>query len=145
MVVRAKIRLRTLKGEKGRTIEGAALLNAGYESKDPEVIIPKKLAEKLGLWPLLPDGTAIETYKLAANKEVQAHYIKNCLESQVVTEDTVSSIVKTAAVIMEEEREILLSDASISAYQIVLEDAKAGIWRFKNEEKLRESEKTEYW
>lgn len=145
MVVRVKIRLRTLKGEKGRTLEGIALLNAGYESKDPEVIIPKKLAEKLGLWPLLPEGTEVETYKLAANKEVQTHYIKNCLESQVVTEDTTSSHVKTAAVIIEEEREILLSDASISAHQIVLEDAKTGIWRFKNVEKLRESEKPEYW
>jgi len=48
--------------------------------------------------------------------------------------------VRVSVVIMEGEKEVLLSDKSISALQIVLEDIGKGIWRFKKEEKLRKSE-----
>nr|MDO8082812.1 hypothetical protein [Candidatus Freyarchaeota archaeon] len=145
MVVRVRVRLKALKGDKGKTIEGVAVLNAGYESEHPEVIIPTKLAEKLGLWPRLPEGTEVETYEIAGGTKARVYYIDKCLESEVITEDKASNPIKTIAVIMEGQDEILLSDGSISAHQIVLEDAKAGIWKFKGEEKLRRSEPPEYW
>ena len=145
MVVRVKVRLRPLKGNAGEAIESVAVLNSGYESVEEEVIIPVKVAERLGLWPRLPEGTEIEEYEVAGGIKVRTYFIKDCLEIQVVTEDKVSEPVKTAAVIMEGQDEILLSDASISAHRIVIEDAKQGLWKFRGEYKLRKSEKPQYW
>ncbi|MEX2705962.1 MAG: hypothetical protein Q6352_011955 [Candidatus Freyrarchaeum guaymaensis] len=145
MVVRVRIRLRALKGSKGETVEGAGVLNAGYESERPEVIIPVRLAERLGLWPQLPEGTKVETYEVAGGTMVRVYFIGECFESEVVTEDGASSPVRTTGVIMEGQNEILLSDSLISAHRIVLEDAKSGLWRFRDEEKLRRSEPPQYW
>ena len=121
MVVRVRVELKALKGKRGEAIEGVAVLNAGYESEEPEATIPVKLAERLGLWPRLPEGTEVEAYEVAGGIKVRTYFIENCLEVQVVTEDTVSSPIKTVAVIMEGQNEILLSDAAISAHQIILD------------------------
>jgi hypothetical protein len=145
MVVRVKIRLKTLKGKKGKTMDVVALLNAGFESDEPEMVIPVGVAERLGLWPRLPEDTEIESYEVAGSRKVRTYYIEDCLESQVITEDTSSNLIKIPAVIMEDEPEILASDKLIRSYQIVLEDAGSGIWRFRNEKKLRGSESPEYW
>jgi hypothetical protein len=32
----------------------------------PEILLPVSVAEKLGIYPRLPDGTVVETYKTAA-------------------------------------------------------------------------------
>lgn len=145
LVVRVKVRLKALKGKEGEVIESVAVANAGYESEVPEIIIPVKVAERLGLWPRVPEGTEVEAHEVAGGIRVRTYLIEDCLETQVVTKETSSSPVKTVAVIMEGQNEILLSDASISAHQIVLEDPKKGIWRFKKEKKLRKSERPEYW
>jgi hypothetical protein len=67
------------------------------------------------------------------------------MEIQVITPDTISKPVKATVTIIDGEREVLLSDAAISALQIVIEDPKVGIWSFKNEKKSRISEKPQYW
>jgi len=139
------VRLKALKGRVGEVLESVAVLNAGYESEGAEAIIPVRVAERLGLWPSLPEGARVETYEVAGGIKVRIYFIEDCLEVQVVTEDRASDPVKTAAVIMEGQNEILLSDASISLHRIVLEDSKEGTWRFRGEEKLRKSEKPQYW
>jgi len=145
MVVRVKVRLRPLKGTVGETVEGVAVLNAGYESEGEEIVIPVKVAERLGLWPKLPEGTEVEACEVAGGIKVRTYFIRDCLEVQVIAEDKSSKPIRTAAVIMEGQKEMLLSDASISSHQIIIEDAKRGIWRFRGEEKLRKSEKPQYW
>ena len=65
MVVRVKIRLKALKGKKGKMVDTIALLNAGFESEEPEIVIPIRVAERLGLWPKLPEDTEIESYEVA--------------------------------------------------------------------------------
>lgn len=145
MVVRVKVKLKALKGKGGEAVEGVAVLNAGYESVGPEVAVPARLAERLGLWPKLPEGAEVGAYEAAGGVRVRAYYIGDCLEVQVVTDDVASSPVRSAAAVIEGQDEILLSDASISAHRIVLEDVKEGIWRFKGERKLRRSESPQYW
>lgn len=142
MVVRVRVRLKALKGEKGKTIEDIALLNAGYESKNPEMVIPVNIAEKLGLWPKLPEGTEVEDYEVAGGTKIRIHYIEDCLETQVITEDKDSEPVKVPAVILEGEKEILASDKWISAQKIVLDDVGKGIWKFRGEEKRRSEKST---
>ncbi|MEM1690661.1 MAG: hypothetical protein QXF05_03780 [Thermofilaceae archaeon] len=120
-----------------------AVANAGYESEGPEVVIPVRVAERLGLWPKLPEGMEVQAYEVAGGLKVRSYVIEDCLEVQVVAGDAASDPVR--AVVMEGESEILLSDASISAHRIVIEDPKRGLWRFRGEEKLRRSESPEYW
>lgn len=145
MVVRVRVKLKALKGKVGETIESVALLNAGYESKEPEIIIPIGVAERLGFWPRLPEGTEVESYEVAGKIKVRTYSIEGGLEVQIITKDKASNPIKTRTIIMEGQDEILLSDSSISIHQIIIEDAKLGIWRFKKEKKLRKSERPQYW
>lgn len=145
VVVRTGIRLKILREGEEKTTDTVALLNAGFESEEPEVIIPEKLAVKLGLWPQLPDGTEIEAYEVAGGGKVRTYRVSDCLETRVITEETTSSPVKGTAVIMEGEREVVLSDKAISAHQMILEDTGEGSWRFRGESELRESENPEFW
>jgi hypothetical protein len=145
VVVRVRVRLKALKGKKGETVETVALINAGFESEEPEIIIPVKLAEKLGLWPRPPEGTEIAAYEVAGGGKVRTYRIGDCLESQVIAEGVTSDPVKTAAAVMEGEREVVLSDKAISAHRIVLEEVGAGIWKFRGEAETKRSENPEFW
>ena len=145
MVVRTRVKIKALKGKEGKTVETVALINAGFESEEPEIIVPVRLAEELGLWPQLPQGTEIETYEVAGGGKVRTYRIEGALETQVITEGAASDPVKTTAAIVEGEREVILSDKAISAHQMVLEEVGAGIWRFRGEAKTRQSEKPEFW
>jgi hypothetical protein len=50
--VRVRVKIKSLRGFKaGETVETSSLLNTGYIGASPEIIIPVKLAENLGLWP----------------------------------------------------------------------------------------------
>jgi len=44
-----RVRLRIRRGK--REIESSALVNTGFEAEDPEILLPAKLAEELGLYP----------------------------------------------------------------------------------------------
>ncbi|RLI41555.1 hypothetical protein DRO59_06635 [Candidatus Bathyarchaeota archaeon] len=59
MGVRVRIRIKSSKEE----IETPALVNTGFETEQPEILLPVKLAEKLGLYP--PDhGSMLEEYSV---------------------------------------------------------------------------------
>ena len=73
------------------------------------------------------------------------HYLADAIEIQSITEDKISKPIKCALVISELEREVLLSDTAISKLEIVIEDAGKGLWRFKNEAKIRTSVELQYW
>ena len=47
MGVRVRIRIKSSRGE----AETPALVNTGFETEEPEILLPVKLAEKLGLYP----------------------------------------------------------------------------------------------
>ena len=70
---------------------------------------------------LFSEETEVEGYEIAGSMKVRTYYINDCLE--VIVENKISGT-KAAAAIMEGEREILLSDKTISAFQIVLEDGR---------------------
>ena len=144
MVVRVRVRIKPLKAPKG-PVETVGIANAGFSSVVPEAFVPLRLAEKMGLWPALPEGTSVGTYGVAAGKEVQAHRIREAVEVQVLTKEKTSDPVKTTVAIVEGEREFILSDKALDELGIELLRPGAGIWRFRGEEKLRKSEKPKYW
>jgi hypothetical protein len=139
MVVRVKVKIKPLKSSRA-PISTVGIANAGFSSSRPEILVPKKLAEKIGVWPSLPEGTVVDTYGVAGGGEVRAYRIPNCAE--------LSAGNKTAEVtvaIVEGESELILSDKTLDALEIELLRPGVGLWRFRGEKKIRKSQKPKYW
>lgn len=145
MVVRVKVRIRPLKGTWVKELETVAEANSAFESKGPEVIVPTRLAEKLGFWPTLPEGAEVGVYGVAGGGEVKAYRIKGALDIRALAHAKISNPVRASVAVMEGERKVILSDKSIDKLGIELIMPGAGIWKFRGEEKLRKSEKPKYW
>jgi len=145
MAVRVKLKIRTRKGEVGRESISSGLVNSGFESDVPEIILPLALASNLGLYPKLPAGTSIEKYEVAGGGRLDSYSVKDGVEVQVLTDDKVSNPVVTTCIIMAGEKEVLIGDKLISKFAIVIEDAGEGIWHFRGESNRRKSEPPQYW
>lgn len=147
MVVRVRVRLDPLKGRcAGSTYEVTCVANAGYETRGPEMVMPARFAEVVGLLPGLPEGTRSKTYRTTAGP-IRVHFVEGSVEVMVVAKDRVSEAVRCGVAISELEDEVLLSDKLISALGVVIEDAGEGLWRFRGEpiDRLRESPPPELW
>ena len=138
MVVRVRLELRS---KKGKTVRTSALLNAGYEVEEPEVTIPERIAEGLGLFPELPKGSKIVDYLTVGRRSLRGYLIPKALEVRVLTRDRVAGPVIPNVAIIPEEDEVILSDKLMDALEIVIERAGEGLWRFGDEKGIRKSEK----
>jgi len=146
MPVRVGIRLRTLKGLKAnRTVETATLLNTGYTGSSPEIILPVKLAEEIGLWP--PPIDAIESTYDTAGGPARFHMIREAITLQIIGDDVASKELTTDVAISPTEREILLSDVVIGELEVVILNAHKGHWRFgfDPQNSVRYSKRPELW
>ena len=66
MAVRVRLRIKAVKGVRaGKAVETTALVNTGFETDSPELLVPLRLSEALGFWPELPEGTKVEVYETA--------------------------------------------------------------------------------
>lgn len=61
MGVRVRVRIESPRG----SIETSALVNTGFETPNPQILLPVKAAEKLELWPILPKEATPEIYDTA--------------------------------------------------------------------------------
>jgi hypothetical protein len=141
-VVRVKIKISPLKT--GASLEVNSLLNTGFGTEAPEILVPLRLAEMLNFYPELPNGAIVKTYETPGGM-TKMYYAPDAVEIQAITEDKASEPVKCALVISELEREVLLSDTAISGLEIVIESPGRGLWRFKDEAKVRDSVEPQYW
>ncbi len=141
MVVRIRLKIR--RGD--RVVETSALANSGYETETPQILVPKPLAEILGLWP--PPSNTIESIFETAGGPLHVWIIPRACNVKVITEDVESSEVVMDIVISVIADEVLLSDKAISELQIALEDVGRGLWRFRWEPKemVRKSEPPKIW
>jgi predicted aspartyl protease len=130
MGVRVKVRVRY----QGASSDLVALVNTGYETDIPEILVPMSAAEKLGLLPRLPEGTIIETYKTASGL-MRVYRVGGACVSLLI------GGVETYIVISEYTDESLISDQLASEFGIVIEDPAKGLWRLKGESLIRGSEK----
>lgn len=139
MAVRVRLQLR----RKGRgTVEAVALLNGGFETAEPFLLLPKALALKL--FPDFPAGASgvrgetvggmAALFLLSESVEVRARGGRG--------QGTIRSC---RLLVSDIEREVLVSDSAIDALGISIESFGAGTWRFKGEKKLRSSEQPQYW
>ncbi|MEM2282961.1 MAG: hypothetical protein QXH26_05445 [Candidatus Hadarchaeales archaeon] len=135
-----RVRVRVEAGE--RKVETSALVNSGFESEVPLIILPLRVAEALGF---SPKGLEEESYLGAGGVAVILYSIPKKLRLSVVTEDRTVGPVKTRACISLGEKEVILSDAASSELGISIEDLKRGVWRFADENKRRASARKEEW
>ena len=143
MVVRVKLAVRNR--ETGASLELAALVNSGFETETPQLLLPVAAARELGLWPPGP-GASRATYDTAGGP-VGVWIYPRALVIRVVAEDVEAPEVIADAVVSTVEREVLISDKLTSALQIAIEDAGEGLWRFRFEglDRLRRSVGPQFW
>ncbi len=122
-----------------KSVETSALLNSGFESEANEIVLPTRLAEKLGLWPSLPEKAEIKEYETAGGGKVKVIRVPNI---KVFVGEKESDAYR---IIIEEEREVIMNDKLISSLGIVIEDAGKGLWKFRGENKIRKSSPKKIW
>ena len=76
MAVRVKLRIRSRLS--GRAVETSALVNMGFETEAPQLLIPLPLARQLGLYPPPPDAPLVEFG--TAGGPVRNYVIRDALE-----------------------------------------------------------------
>jgi len=129
--VRVKVRVKY----SGKSVDLIALVSTGYETDIPEILIPVDIAEKLGLWPKLPDNTLVETYRTASGL-MRVYRVEGANVSLLIDDVEVRST-ETYVVISEHTDEALISDQLTSKLDIVIEDPAKGLWRLReNRSKL---------
>ena len=137
LAVRVRIRLK----KQNFSQEIVALVNSGYEAETPQLLIPVNLAKTLNLWP--PPPEAIETVFNTAGGPLKVWVVPKAVEGSVIAEDSTSKEVKIDIVISPLADEPLISDMLTGAFEIAIEDAGKGLWRFRweSKEKVRETVK----
>ncbi|MHA1709905.1 MAG: hypothetical protein ACTSXJ_08830 [Candidatus Baldrarchaeia archaeon] len=105
VAVRVKIRIKSKRT--GRTVETAALVNSGFKTDTAQLLIPLRLAERLGLWP--PSLEVRRDEYGTSGGDVTLYVIPNELIVSVVAENRESDEVMCDAVISHIEREIPLT------------------------------------
>ncbi len=134
MGVRVRLRI----GFGGSSVLVVALVNTGFEGDVPEVLIPVNVAERLGVWPRLPDGTVVETYRSASGL-MKVYRFSGGVVELLDGEKVLSSCSGVYIVVSEVTDEVLMNDQLISRLGIVIEDPAAGLWRIKGEDRVRSS------
>ena len=132
-----RVRVRVKYGSS--SLDLVALVNTGYEADVPELLIPVSVAERLGLWPKLPEDTIVETYKTASGL-MRVYRVRGARASLLVG-GAEKGGVETYLVISEHADEALISDQLTSEFGIVIEDPAKGLWRLKGESLVRSSER----
>lgn len=142
MAVRVRLKIDLV----DRIFETPALVNTGFETPKPQLILPLKAAEKLNLWPNLPSETKVEIYDTAGGP-TRVYVIPDVAQTTIRTEDRESKRVLSDVVISHTEIEVLIGDKLAGELGIAIEDPGKGIWRFRDEPlgKGRSSEAFKYW
>lgn len=140
MAVRIKLRVRSLRS--GKEVVSSALVNSGFEAETPQLLIPRRLALDLGLWPPPEDAYLIEVG--TAGGPVRNYLIPRAAEVFAETTDRSVGSVQCDVMISNLEYEVLISDRLGGELGIVILDLR-GKWRFSDENVVRESEPPQYW
>ena len=139
LVVRVRIRI---KSRFGGEVVTSALVNSGFEAETPQLLIPRTLAARLGMWPPPLEAQLIEVG--TAGGPVRNYFIPRAAEVYVETEDRRVGPVECDIMISLLEHEVLISDVLGDELSIVILSLR-GKWRFSDEEKIRLTEPPQYW
>ena len=106
MAVRVRIKVEVI--NTGKEVETNALVNTGFETEKPQLLIPLKMAEELGLWPS-PHGTPMIEMETAGGP-VKNYLISNAIQVYLITKDRIVGPVVCDAVLSHIEEEVLINE-----------------------------------
>ncbi len=143
MAVRVRLRIRSRSN--GKELKTNALVNSGFETLKPQLLIPAKTAEILGLWPRIPKEYIVKDY-MTAGGPTRMYVLVDEVEVYVDVEYSTNPVISDL-VISTIEDEVLVSDKLAGKLGIIVYDFAEGIWRLKtdSEEVRRVSEEREVW
>jgi hypothetical protein len=137
MVVRITMRLESTSGAK---LTISAITSTALESEIPELIIPEYVAEKLGLYPELPEETEIGDFEdIGGAIKAKGYRIKGLVKAWVETEDRDVGPRDIVVTVVPGEEEALLSDRLIDEFELEILKPGEGLWRFRGETVTRKS------
>jgi len=129
--VAIRLRLRLVRG--GSSVEVTALVNSGYETLEPEVLVPPDVARGLSLYPQLPQGAMVREYRLADGSSSKLIKAPRAALIYAVEEDRTVGPVESSLAIAERAEEPLISDKLAGKLGIVALDFGEGLWCFRDE------------
>ena len=121
------------------------MVNTGFETEEPEILLPRKLGREIGLFPPA-SGSVLQEYEVVGGHVLIIRNAKQ-VGVRILAADKQTAFVKAYPVISETEKEVLISDSLASELKISIENPKKGLWRFSDDpiRSLRSSEKPESW
>ena len=131
MVVKVEIEIKCTLTKLSTRVK--AIANTGYETEEPEILIPASIARALGIWPTLPKEADIREYRTAGGM-ARVVKIPESAEVTVLTEDRTVDSKGVSVVISELESDVLLSDMLLDELRIELLKPGRGIWRFSDDQ-----------
>jgi hypothetical protein len=138
MAVRVRLRI---DAPGGRQLVTAAVLNGGFETEHPHLLVPARCAE--ALLGEFRSGAPREPIDTAAGRADV--WVVPDLDGRVVTADREGRLVRFRALASELEPELLVSDTGIDALGLRIESFAPGRWRFADEAAARDSEPAHLW
>jgi hypothetical protein len=138
LAVRVRIRLERLEGRTG--VETTGLANTGFESAEPEALLPVRVAERLGLWPA-PRGAQSRPFESPA-AAFSMITVPRSLRVRLL--GSRRGIV-CGTVIAERETEVVLNDHLIEALGLDLVAPASGLFRVGRGGRIRRSVPPEHW
>jgi len=127
LAVRIRVRLRILDKE----ITTTALVNTGFETDEPQILVPDRLLIANGVDLSRLHGTTME-YGTAGGTIVMFVARRACRVALVEPDRVVGDVVADL-VVSPVEREVLISDALGEELGIVILSLKRGLWRFEDD------------
>ncbi len=120
----ARVKIRLLRDD--NTITTSALLNSGFETYSPDIVVPLEVAKRLGLWPLIQGKiVSLET----GGGDIGVPYVEESVVLELYLGDREPKRVRVNVIIDPHVREVTISDYVASALGIILLDFKLGMWR----------------
>lgn len=141
MAVRIRIRVRA--SGSGEILTSPALINTGFETDTPQLLLPIKAAEGLKLWPP-PRQSHVVTLGTAGGP-AKHHLIPKTLEVRLLVSGAKTKPVVCDALISGVEEEILVNDKLGDALRIAIERMGPGEWRIRGDARVRRSVKRKLW
>ena len=141
MAVRVRVRINRAARSKNPPLETVALANSGFEAEAPEVLLPVRAAEKLGLWPPPASARAERFESPAASFSMVT--VRRALRVAIAGTNRQGPVCH--AVISERESEVVLNDRLLGLLAVALIDPGRGLYRIGRRGRLERTERPEHW
>lgn len=140
MACRVRVRLR----HRLFTLETSALVNSGFETESPDIVVPVEAAKRLGLWP--PRNASLTVMETGGG-EISIPYYELAADLELILHGREAKKVVVNIIVNPHIHEVVLSDYVASMLGIILLDLKRGLWRLADDppDTIRETAEPEEW